>query len=285
MFRIIREFAINKSDVVFIPQKGVFMRRIFSLCIILSLLVCGLCVQGSHGEELNETSLQSLHEKNSDIDKFEFAQAFIRSLAQVASMLSRLKGGLPENTQYIDEVEMNVAFMKNLRRGNDNLTLAINFISPFKNSKNKLIGTAVDNIEAVYKRLIELNYASINQLEVLYGPEVQNHPEEFDQGKFMRQSSEIAAAQDQAMDLLMWASVLVTNIVVSEHPDKEGKMSILALTKDQREKLLEELSIAFDDKIKVGFSGASNNLSYFESSGAILYQTLALTGFKSIDEK
>ena len=229
-----------------------------------------------------DESIVGLHNENPDIDKFKFVKAYINGLSQLAIVFERNAKASPQNTNYQNDFEMGTSLMKNWRLSQDNFNLAKNYLEPFKESQNKIIQNVVNVLDSTYDGMIKLSNESIEGYEKLYGPETLNHPENFNIGKQMKDVSELQAKDEQHMESFFHSTLMIAHVLISEHPDKDGHMSILAITKTQKEELLSSLNSIFGEKIKTGLD--NKNLNYFESCGAVLYEVLKKRGFKDSDK-
>ena len=224
-------------------------------------------------------SASEIEKKNPNIDKYEFAKAFIRSLGDVSSALDRFKE--VEDQSNKTDIESTMDLMKVTKRSSSDYERAAAQIDDFSRSKNELIALMATSLLASYDSHIQLNDEMIKIYEEMYGPEAMSNPDKVDLGKLMRRQSDLTARHEEFMRFLMQTSLFMTQILVSEQPDSEGKMSILGITSQQKQDLIKDLEIIFGEKVKNGFKKAKGSLNYFDSCGAILYEVLALGNFKT----
>jgi hypothetical protein len=249
--------------------------------LIKSLLVAVFLIFPVHAFSDTDTTSEKLLQKNPDIDKYEFSKAFISSLGDVSSAVSRFKKG----DEYAkDDVQSTIALMKDTKRSSSDYARAADKVKEFVNSKNELIALMATSLANAYESHIKLNDESIALLEELYSPNAFNNPNKVDLGKFMSRQADFGAKHEEFMRLLMQTSMYLGQILVSPRVNSDGNLSTIGITRSQREDLIKELELHFDEKVKNGIKKDTQELNYFEASGAFLYEFLANSEMKTLDK-
>jgi len=98
-----------------------------------------------------------------------------------------------------------------------------------------------------------------------------------DYGKIAAAMPKLRADMEYIDKNLLPMAVMVFNVLIRETPDKQGHMSRLIITREQRDQLVRD--------INRGFKGLNaKNANYVVSSAAILKDYLARKGYKCADE-
>ena len=218
--------------------------------------------------------------QNPDINKYEFVKAFINSLSDVASALERFQE--VDNQSNKNDIQSTIDLMKVTKRSSADYERAASQIEDFSTSKNGLIVLAATSLRDQYRGHIKLNDEMIKMYEEIYSPEAINNPEKINVGKLMSRQGDLSAKHEEFMRSLMQTSLFLSQILVSEKPDTEGKMSILGITSKQKQDLIKDLEMVFGEKVMIGMKMAKPGLNYFDSCGAILYELLALKDFATL---
>lgn len=93
----------------------------------------------------------------------------------------------------------------------------------------------------------------------------------FDMGKYMGETSEISAGKQDVMSTLPMLSALVSNVLVSDKINKEGKIHALLITTSEKTQLMDELIDKFGLKIKDSLKAGQD---YITASAVGIYQML-----------
>lgn len=244
------------------------------------LVFIALCFTLFINLSLANTS-EEIMNQNPDINKYEFMKAFLHSLSDVSSAIERFKE--VDNQSNKNDIQSTIDLMKVTKRSSFDYERAASQVEDFSTSKNELIALAATSLRDRYRSHIKLNDEMIKMYEEMYSSEAMNNPEKINVGKLMSRQGDLAAKHEEFMRSLMQTSLFLSQILISEKPDTEGKMSILGITSGQKQDLIKDLEMVFGEKVKIGMKMAKPGLNYFDSCGAILYEVLALKNFKTLD--
>jgi len=208
--------------------------------------------------------------------QFEFVVDFIDYLGWIKGSFERLKMTADNADGRKNDIEETTELMAGMKRANTDLMLAKKTLEKHQDSQVKIFGDnriqeAVQTALGLCDSLIEFNNAGIKKLEELYSKENLKNLESFDVGKYMRETSEISAGKQDVMSALPMLSVYVSNFLVSDKANKEGKIHALLITASERKKLMDELIDKFGLEIKEGLKSGQD---YITASAAGMYQML-----------
>ena len=207
-------------------------------------------------------------------EEFEFAKDYIKTLNHLSANIERAKEF--SRLKFENQKDLEVASLKNANLNLAELRMAEMLSTKYINSDNPIIKKAAEMIVKTYQIHIKIAENQLNLQKVLYSSEA-----EADKQSIMEAMRKIADEGKGAWTMLGNCSVLVTYSLVSTIPDDQGRLSFLAITSDQRKKLLSQLVEIYGSVIK---KGRSDKLTQFQICGAILFE--ALKGkHKSADER
>jgi hypothetical protein len=99
-----------------------------------------------------------------------------------------------------------------------------------------------------------------------------------DYGAMAADAPKLTAALEYIDRSLFQATPLIFATLIAEKPDKEGHMSRLRITREERDKLVRSLQISFGDKMD------AKEQPYFVSSASVLRNYLIKKGYKCSDD-
>ena len=106
-------------------------------------------------------------------------------------------------------------------------------------------------------------------------------PEQFNIESFMEKSNELQLRREKFLKAFNDTAIIVTYVLVSWEPDESGKLSYLAISKNQRGSLIKQLGDTFG-----GEEGSEipDGQPYLNSCSAIILKVL-IGEHKSSDER
>lgn len=228
---------------------------------------------------IGNTQESNLTNTNPNVDKFEFAQDYINSLGFVKGVYERnLKlGEKYGNTSF--ELHNTIMEMKEYNSDIFDLMMAKKILERYKDSSNPTIQQIVKSVVPIYSQMIELFQASINIEEGMLNTASSTHPENFNVGADAKKISVISSTYDECLTSLADATQIFALALISDKPDKDGKMTILGITSQEKAKLIELLIIKFGEKVK---EGVQAGVPEIDTCGGMFYEVL--TKKKALDE-
>lgn len=235
-------------------KKKFLIKKIISACIILFLSIwIKPCFAGN--------------------EEYSFVKSYVKSLRLLiinAEKAENLKTGNPS------DIAAMTTLLSECRQGIYRLEQAKSLIKEYLNLKNILIKEAANNIISVYDTKIALGYEQLKLFENMI-----SKSEEFNEGKFIIESGKQDADNELSWDMLNNCSILITYCLVDQKPDKDGNLSYLVLTSNEREELIKELDNIFGESIKNGLKTGQTKL---QVCGSIIKQFL-VGEHRSADER
>ncbi len=196
---------------------------------------------------------------------------FIKDLIQVTSLIYSSVDRFKTKKEYADETDevfLTMQMMKGFRTATFDIEEAKGFLNKYLTSNNQTIKESSQAILTALDLLLKNYRDTINYLETVYSPETMKNP---DAGKMMSEGSKLTADRDEILKLCMDASIMATYSLVSDQEDKEGHLSYLTITSQERDDLKKELEDFFGQDIKDGVK-AGQSLSI--SPAAAIYEVL-----------
>ena len=239
----------------------------------------GMKNEGKEKESMESkgTGNESESVKSEDTEKksrytFQFTSDYIRSLKQLKAIEKETSAF---NRQHENDIQYREATVTYLRRANKELHEARDMVSKYENSEDQLVKSAADSILLLYDNLSEIQFQTIEMYEGL------DNPEKFDIKSFMDKSNELQLSRDKFLQAFNDTAIIVTYALVSWEPDESGRLSYLAISRNQRGSLVKQLGDTFGGEEG---DGMQDGQTYLNSCGAILLKVL-IGDHKSSDER
>lgn len=140
-------------------------------------------------------------------------------------------------------------------------------VSPYTTSSNESIKTSAEGAALVFSLLVDLHEKSVAEHKALLDSIA---TESLKPGTFLERQAELGASYDEAWKLLIPSVIAGTYAVVEVEPST-GRMSRLALTRAQRDEILEKLQSTFGNDVKKGMKAGQLPLTVAASA---LYQVV-----------
>jgi hypothetical protein len=265
------------------------MRKLV-FCIVVVLFAAMLCCLGNEG--IGNESMKSEDTGNEDMEskgtenestgsksmenesryKFQFVSDYIRSLSRL-KMIEKETSAF--NRQHENDIQYREATVTYYRRANSELFEARDMISKYENSEDQLVKSAAEAVLLLYDNLSDIQLETVKMFEGL------DNPEQFNIESFMEKSNELQLRRDKFLKAFNDTAIIVTYVLVSWEPDESGRLSYLAISRNQRGSLIKQLGDTFGVEEE---SGIQDGQPYLNSCGAILLKVL-IGEHKSSDER
>ncbi len=242
--------------------------------IIVVLFAAMICIgnEGLGNEGMGNESMKSEDTGNDSRYKFQFSSDYIRSLSRL-KMIEKETSAF--NRQHENDIQYREATVTYFRRANRELREARDMISKYENAEDQLIKSAADAVLLLYDNLSDIQLETVKMFEGL------DNPEQFNIESFMDKSNELQLRRDKFLKAFSDTAIIVTYALVSWEPDESGRLSYLAISRNQRGSLIKQLSDTFGGEEE---SGIQDGQTYLDSCGAILLKVL-IGEHKSSDER
>jgi hypothetical protein len=204
--------------------------------------------------------------------KFQFVSDYIRSLSRLKMIEKETRAF---NRQHENDIQYRDATVTYFRRANKELFEARDMISKYENSEDQLVKSAVEAVLLLYDNLSDIQLETVKMFEGL------DNPEQFNIESFMNKSNELQLRRDKFLKAFNDTAIIVTYVLVSWEPDESGKLSYLAISRNQRGSLIKQLGDTFGVEEE---SEIQDGQTYLNSCGAVLLKVL-IGEHKSSDER
>lgn len=152
-------------------------------------------------------------------------------------------------------------------------------VAPYSASSNGDIKTSAEGAATVFSRLVDLDKATVAGYKALLDSAAQGRP--LKPSSVLESQAELAARYDETWKYLVPAVAAGADAVVEVEP-ATGRASRLALTRAQRDDILQKLQSTFGDEVKGGMRGGQRPLI---ATAAMLYESLVDARWKLRDSK
>ncbi|MEE9604773.1 MAG: hypothetical protein V3V70_04300 [Candidatus Scalindua sp.] len=223
-------------------------------------------------ENTENKSTGSKSTENESRYKFQFVSDYIRSLSRLKMIEKETRAF---NRQHENDIQYRDATVIYFRRANKELFEAREMISKYENSEDQLIKSAAEAVLLLYDNLSEIQLETVKMFEGL------DNPEQFNIESFMEKSNELQLRRDKFLKAFNDTAIIVTYVLVSWEPDESGRLSYLAISRNQRGSLIKQLGDTFG--VEEG-SEIQDGQTYLNSCGAVLLKVL-IGEHKSSDER
>lgn len=223
-------------------------------------------------ENTENKSTGSKSTENESRYKFQFVSDYIRSLSRLKMIEKETRAF---NRQHENDIQYRDATVIYFRRANKELFEAREMISKYENSEDQLVKSAAEAVLLLYDNLSDIQLETVKMFEGL------DNPEQFNIESFMEKSNELQLRRDKFLKAFNDTAIIVTYVLVSWEPDESGRLSYLAISRNQRGSLIKQLGDTFG--VEEG-SEIQDGQTYLNSCGAVLLKVL-IGEHKSSDER
>lgn len=247
--------------------------------IIILFFVVFMMAPLSWGEDLysNPTKFK---EFNPDGQKYQFARDYLSSLHYLYSNAQR---DLKIKRTALDELEPEARtklLRDNLNYHNVNLRVARNLLKKYQTSDNGLILKSVDLFIKACDEQIAINEKESRFLEGASSTEQKNLPAQAVDSRMKREQTRLGLERKESSKKFLRASILVSKLLISDKEDRFGELIYLGMTKNERQKLLDQLKSFPGDKFK---GKLRQGQSFLEASVSTIRQVLEDSNWATID--
>lgn len=212
--------------------------------------------------------------------KYEFARSFIASMSYFESVDKRQReAGVPKNAS--DEKNIQKWNLDRLAKDNLDLLVAKNYMVKYFNAGNALIRKVVDMYAVACDELVALNH---RERELwLQWPKMQGRDEQgnIELGEFRDAQAVLSDERKTALRKIVETAVLMTKVLLNEDVREKQVRYRLALTQNQREKLIRKLDDFAGDNLDWGMKPGQ---TYLQSAQAVVREVLEDPTYLNVDE-
>jgi len=218
---------------------------------------------------------------NPDILKYEFARSYITSLSYMKQIYDRWNANAPKKHFANQQKKMIMATLNDLALDNSDLRIIKGYLLKYLTAHNMLMRKVADIVVVATSREIAINDEEKTLWEKWYdliNAAQATRPKEID---FVKVQHGLELRRKEADKDIIQASVLMSKVLISDK-NKNGKGHLLAVTAQQRQKLLDKLDSFGSDNLDWGLKAGQRTL---EGSIAVIREILEDSIWISIDEK
>lgn len=189
-------------------------------------------------------------------------------IVSLAEALSYAKSGLDRTgPSGLGPKPSDFDLLLGLKLGKADFECAKSQVSPYATSSNEAIKTSAEGAALVFSLLADLHEKSVAEHKALLDSIGEG---KLKPGTVLERLAELGASYDEAWKFLIPAVIAGTYTVVEIEPTT-GRMSRLALTRAQRDEVLQKLHSTFGDDVKTGMRAGQLPLT---AAAAALYQVV-----------
>ena len=232
-------------------------------------------------EERFELAADEFGKNNPDVLKYEFARSYITALSYMKDINVRWNKDAPKKLFAGQKEKMILATLNDLALDSSDLRIIKNYMLKYLTSPNMLMRKVADIVVVSTSREIAVNDQEKLIWEKWYDlihADQATRPKEID---FVNTQYNMELQRKEYDKDIVRASVLMTKVLISDK-NKNGKGYLLAITAQQRQKLLDKLDSFGSDTLDWGLKSGQSTL---EGSVAVIRETLEDSLWISIDDK
>jgi len=228
--------------------------RLQARAMVLLVLLCFACPV--HAAE------SDFKRSNPDVDKYPFARDFIMSLGYYGRVNLRLKE--EEKAKAAGEFKTDTVlirkFIENRTLDNTELRIARNYLTKYSSSRNVFIRKVADQAAAAYDQLLTFNSQERELWLEFYRFKTKNDPANYNEEDFVARQVSLALQKKEAAKSLLTVSVLVRKALLSSQRCETDACKELALTQEERDKLVKKLDTVANDNLDWGLKAGQTTL-------------------------
>lgn len=250
-------------------------RNLPKRCLFVSLVICGAMIAGPAG------AADDFHKNNPDVNKYEFARSYVSALSYMRAIDDRWNRNAPKKLFADQKDKMILATINDLTLDSSDLLIIKNYLVKYLMSPNMLMRKVADIVVVAVSREISINHEEKTLWEKWYDLNAAGQatrPKEID---FVKTQHSLELRRKEADKDIIRASVLLTKVLISDQ-NQDSKGHRLAITAQQRQKLLDKLDSFGGDTLEWGLRSGQTTL---EGSIAVIREVLEDSIWISLDEK
>jgi len=246
----------------------------FLRLLLFIAVYAGMCVHPAFASD-------DFNKNNPDVMKYEFARSYITSLSYMKAIHDRWDKNAPKKLFVDQQDKMILATIEDLALDNSDLRIIKNYLLKYLLSPNMLMRKVSDIVVVAVNREIVINDQEKTLWQNWYGLNVNGQATRPKEINFVKTQHSLELQRKEADKNIIQASVLMTKVLISDK-NENGKGHLLAISAQQRQKLLDKLDSFGSDNLDWGLKSGQSTL---EASIAVIREILEDSLWVSIDEK
>ncbi|MBF0486055.1 MAG: hypothetical protein HQL16_06045 [Candidatus Omnitrophica bacterium] len=208
---------------------------------------------------------------NPDIDKYNFAKSYIMALSYYSRVAERLKLEDKDSLNSKSDIKAVRELVDHRTLDNTELRIAKNYLTKYENSSNAFIRKVSSETIIVYEKLLQMSVRERTLWQSFYVYKASGKPEDFNEADFTSRHIALAMEKKEVAKELVTQTAFVAKILLSAQKCDNETCKNLALTKDERDRLVERLDAFANGYMEWGMKPGQSTL---EASIAILREVL-----------
>ena len=243
------------------------MKRIMFPLIICLLLVPGLAGAINYMEEVDQ-----IKQFNPDVEKYHYVKTYLNALTYLKRNDER---NLLSPEIHFDDLQSDLPYIAtmvaNIVHNNTNLRIARNLLQKYDQTPNGLILKSNQVFKKSCEQLIALNTTEMKSLQKIYMVLQSGELSPLELEAFQTEIQAIDQKRKEALKEILFASMLVGDILISAQTDDYGDLFQLGIDEEERNKLLDQLNYFKE----AGYQGRlRNGQSFIQASIAVIRDRL-----------
>ena len=218
---------------------------------------------------------------NPDVRKYEFARSYITALSYMKDIDDRWNKNAPKKLFANDKNKMILASINDLALDSSDLLVIKNYLLKYLTSPNMLMRKVADIVVVATSREISINHEEKSLWEKWYDLNTAGQATRPKEVEFVKNQYAMELRRKEADKDIIHASEMMTKVLISDK-NENVKGHLLAITAQQRQKLLDKLDSFGNDNLDWGLKPGQSTL---EGSIAVIREILEDSIWISIDEK
>ncbi len=218
---------------------------------------------------------------NPDINKFEFARSYISALGYMKDIHDRWQKNAPKKHFTKQKTKFILATINDLSLDSTDLLIIKNYLIKYRSSPNNLMHRIADMVVEATDREITINHQEKRLWQDWYDLNAAKQVTKAKEVEFINAEYSLELRRKEAEKTIVQASVMMTKALMSAK-NKNGKGHLLAITAQQRQKLLDKLDSWGSENLDWGLKTGQNTL---DGSIAVIREILEDSLWISRDEK
>lgn len=244
------------------------------LCIAtLTFAVVAVSVRPALAQVVAPSALagrQEFQKNNPDIGKYEFGRSYISALGYIDTINKRWKKSSPKKTYAGDDVKIMRGYVSLIVKDNADLRIAKNYLQKYLESPNLLVRKTADLFISGCMTQIAVNDKEKQIWDQWYAVKSNDLDTQVNERAFVKAQNELSLLRKESNKMIVEATVLLTKVLKSsQNPDEKGHL--LAVTAQQRSKLLENLDVFGKGHLDWGLKPGQDHVT---ASVAVLREVL-----------
>jgi hypothetical protein len=247
-----------------------FIRVLFLIFLHLLLTSANLLASDDHAFKRN----------NPDIMKYDFARSYISSFSYLEAMDKRLQEAekAKKKSDQLGFIQWN---LDRLAKDNMDIRIAKNYVSKYFNVPNSLMRKVIDTYAYSCDQLIELNANERALWNQLHQYRKQGELSGEQDKEFVEGNQKLSLQRKEFMRGILESSVLLTKVLISENVKEKAVKKRLALSANERDKLVRKLDTFAADNLDWGMKPGQ---TYLQGAVATVREVLEDPTYLSADE-